>query len=81
MTIDLVDRLYESKDLESLMLCGLISPNVLLMRKMYHTHKARIEAGEKRVDAVNQTAKTFSVSQTTVYRALKVMNYERTSNP
>lgn len=76
MTIEIIDRLKESGDLDYLLRAGLLSPTVLVWRKIYHTYQSRLEAGEKKMKAMQQTCETWDVSKSTCYRALNAMKYE-----
>lgn len=75
MTIEVIDRLYESGDLRSLIHSGLVDPAVLEWRKIFHAYNKRVkEDGVKRSKAANDIASVFNVNRSTVYNILKRMS-------
>lgn len=76
MTIDVIDKLYESGDLRSLVVSGIIDPSVLEHRKIYHAfYKYKESNGVTNVKAAKDVGAVFGVSDRTVYRVLSRMNY------
>ena len=76
MIIDLIDELYESGELRPLMRCGIISPQILSYRKIYHAYQERIDSGRKKMEANDDVCFVFNVSQRQVYRVLEIMRQE-----
>ncbi len=76
MIINLIDKLYESGELLSLIKCGVVPPQILMYRKIYHSHQERIQSGRKKMEAKDDVCFVFDVSQRTVYRVIKFMEQE-----
>jgi hypothetical protein len=81
MTIQLIDKLYESGELRPLIEAGLISPNVLNWRKVYNTYQSLIKNGSKEMQAKEGAADTHNIGVRSVYRILEFLNYEPTEKP
>lgn len=73
MTINILDKLHESGELRNLVHSGLISPNVILWRKIYHSYQLEILKGHVKTQAVENVSIVFGVDTRTVYRILKRM--------
>ena len=76
MVINLIDKLYKSGELLSLIQCGFIPPNVLIYRKIYHLYNERINSGRKKMEAMDDIAFTFGYDQRQNYRILTYMRQE-----
>jgi hypothetical protein len=76
MIINLIDKMYHSGELLHLIRAGFISPNVLIYRKIYHSHAERIEAGRKKTQAIDDVCLTFEYERRHVYTILKFMSQE-----
>jgi hypothetical protein len=73
MTIEILDRLYESGELRSLVRAGLISVNANVYRNIFHAYKFRVDNGAKSSQAITDVADMFKLSDRTVYRIIKQM--------
>jgi len=76
MTIDVLDKLYESGDLRTLVNAGIVSTSVLNYRKIYHAYTERIESGRKKMEALDDISFVFDTSYVTIYKVLKIMRNE-----
>lgn len=73
MMIEILDRLHDSGELRELVHSGLISPNAIFWRRIYHSYKKQIEDGVKPFQAVNDISDIFGISNRSVYRILKIL--------
>jgi len=71
MTIDTLDKLYDSGDLRDLLQSGLISVNVLIWYKIYKAFIFQTENGVKKSQAITDVADVFGVSERVVYRVIE----------
>lgn len=71
MTIDTLDKLYDSGDLRDLLQSGLISVNVLIWYKIYKAFIFQIENGVKKSQAITDVSDVFGVSERVVYRVIE----------
>lgn len=75
--IEMLNRLYESGDLDKLVKAGLMSPSVLRDRNLYNSYSARLQAlaltDKPCTNARNETAKNFNVSESTVERVVRTL--------
>lgn len=71
MTIDTLDKLYDSGDLNDLLKSGLISVNVLIWYKIYKSFTFQIDNGVKKSQAITDVSDVFGVSESTVYRIIE----------
>ena len=71
MTIDTLDKLYDSGDLNDLLKSGLISVNVLIWYKIYKSFTFQLENGVKKSQAITDVADVFGVSDRVVYRVIE----------
>lgn len=76
MTIEVIDRLYETGDLRKLIHSGILSPNVLTYRKVFHLYNERRQLGRKKMDALEDVSFTFGYGYTQIYTILKLMGHE-----
>lgn len=72
--IDVLDKLQENGELRCLTHQGLISTNVILWQKVYHSYGFQIENGSTKTNAINEVGDTFGIDRSTVYRILKKFN-------
>jgi hypothetical protein len=70
-TIEILDRLHDSGDLERLVKSGLLSWNVILWRKIYHAYHLRLTQIESRTQAVTDVSEVFKVSDRMIYRIVE----------
>lgn len=73
-TIKLLDKLYETGELRALMQLGVISPNAVTWRKVYHLHEERLNAGSAKMLAKLEVSDVHNLSLKSVYRILDHMN-------
>ena len=71
MTIDTLDKLYDSGDLNDLLRSGLISVNVLIWYKIYKAFTFQLDNGVKKTQAITDVADVFGVSERVVYRVIE----------
>lgn len=75
--IEMLNRLYESGDLDKLVKAGLMSPSVLMHRNLYNSYISRVQAlaltAKPCANARNETAKNFGVSVSTVERVVRTL--------
>lgn len=71
MTIDTLDKLYDSGDLNDLLKSGLISVNVLIWYKIYKSYIFQLDNGVKKTQAITDVSDVFGVSESTVYRIIE----------
>lgn len=71
MAIDILDKLHESGELRELVHSGLVSPNVIFWRKIYHAYHKQIEDGSRPSQAVSDVADVFGIADRNVYRILQ----------
>lgn len=71
MTIDTLDKLYDSGDLNDLLKSGLISVNVLIWYKIYKSFTFQLDNGVKKTQAITDVSDVFGVSESTVYRIIE----------
>ena len=70
----LIDWINKNNDtLLALHKAGLLSHTVFFYRNLYSDYTARVIMGEQKTLAVLLTADKFRISETTVYRAMKMM--------
>lgn len=69
--IKILDKLHETGELRDLVLSGLISPNVLIQRKIFHAYNLQIDNGVSKMQSVVDVSTVFCVSERMVYRVLK----------
>lgn len=73
MTIEIIDELYDSGKLRNLVQSGLVSDNIILWRKIYHSYENEILKGHNKTQAVENVSIVFCVDTRTVYRVIKRM--------
>ena len=71
MKIELLDKLHDSGELRELVHSGLVSPNVITWRKIYHAYNLQILKGVKKTQAITDIGDVFGVSEKTVYLVLR----------
>jgi hypothetical protein len=71
MTIDILDKLHESGELRELVHSGLVSANVILWMRVYHSYHSQVEKGIKKTQAVYNVSDVFAISDRMVYRILE----------
>lgn len=81
MTIEILDKLYKTGELRSLVLSGIVSVNVLEWRKIYHLHNERIKKGSSKMTALSETSEVFNISERSVYRIIEKLKYKPAEKP